>query len=176
MTDLSRYAQIAEIVSAVAVVLSLLYVGYELRQNTQMMSANAKIESRRIWYSFNDQHLENFDTLSLGAQAYDPNTSLADFEGNEEIWLGLFVRAQLQRYEELFYRYDSGVLEKDEWERHTSVLAAYIQDLPIWKEVWSQDRLLLTPAFVSATESITPSGFVNTAGSSQNHNEPTPSQ
>jgi len=51
---LSDFAQIAEIISAFAIVLSLFFVGFQLRDNakaTRSATANSSIASLSAWYA-----------------------------------------------------------------------------------------------------------------------------
>lgn len=158
---LSEYAQIAEVVSAIAVVLSLIYVGYEIHQNTELQKTEAKIQAQRIWYQFNDTALQNQELFGLGGQTYNPNKSLSDFEGVQQVRAGLFVRTSLGRYQELFFRYEAGQLSDVEWERRSGVLAGFLKDLPVWREVWERDLPVMSPEFIEDIRGATPLRWEN---------------
>ncbi len=164
--SLADSAHIAEILSAIAVVVSLIYVGYELSQNTRAMETAAKIESQRIWYTLNDQQLASAGRFGLGAETYDPTKSLDDFERVDRLWLGLFVRTQLQRYQESYYRAEAGYLDETVWLRQSRNLATSIKTLPIWREVGEQDAPFVAPDFVTYVDGLEPSGSVNQVGAS----------
>ena len=161
---LSEYAQIAEVVSAMAVVASLIYVGYEIHQNTEQQKTEAKIQAQRIWYQFTDAALQNSELFGLGGQTYNPSKKLSDFEGVQEIRARLFVRASLGRYQELFFRYQAGQLSELEWERRSGVLAGFLRDLPVWREAWERDLPVMSPEFVQDIQRATPIRFENFMG------------
>ncbi|MCB1120308.1 MAG: hypothetical protein KJT03_02065 [Verrucomicrobiae bacterium] len=150
---LQQYAQIAEIVSATAVILSLVYVGLELRSNTATLKTNARIESQRVFYTFNDLNLQNPELIELGARIYEPGNGPDDFTESEKLWLSLLMRSLNQRYEELFVRFEAGYLEKEDWERYRAVYAYQIRTLPMWKDYWNREAAIMSPAFRRNVES-----------------------
>jgi hypothetical protein len=157
---LEKLTQIAEIISAVALVISLVYVAFELRENTSTLRTNARIESQRVFYTFNDLNLQHPELLELGAQLYNPERSLDEFSESDRLWLVLFMRSLNQRYEELFIRFETGFLERAAWERYRSVYAFNLSTYPIWAEYWIMDRPIMSPRFRENIESATKSRSV----------------
>ncbi|MEZ5276475.1 MAG: hypothetical protein R3F07_08860 [Opitutaceae bacterium] len=151
--NLKKTTQIAEIISAVALILSLVYVAFELRRNTATMRMNARIESQRVFYTFNDLNLQHPELLELGARMYDPTGSLEALSESERLWLVLFMRSLNQRYEELYIRYQAGFLGADAWERYRTVYAFQVSNYPICKEFWAIDRPIMSPDFRENIES-----------------------
>ena len=73
----------AEIVSAIAVVVSLLYLAYEVRSNTKVLSANSGKEAQLQWAQLNDL-LWQSDYAMVFARALDPDASSTDFSPEED--------------------------------------------------------------------------------------------
>jgi len=122
---------ISEIVGAAAVVVSLIYVAAQIRQNTKMMRSAAKHSitetSQNFIYTAIDRS-EEWVKLTTGE---DPSTP------DEDARMSLLVRAMLRGFESQCYQYESGLLEEDEW----CALRATIKDLcslPGMSRYWDQ--------------------------------------
>ena len=122
---------VSEIVGAVAVVISLIYVAAQIRQNTKMMRTAAKqslteASQNMIYTAINRS--EEWVKLMTGD---DPSTP------EEDARMSLLVRAMLRGFESQCYQYESGLLEDNEWR----ALQAAIKDLcslPGVKGYWQQ--------------------------------------
>ena len=154
---LEKWATVAEIVSGVAVVVTLVVLVIGIRENTATVRATAAATSRDNLANFNEQALalsgENFELI---ARTFEPTTTWEDFTSSEQLWLQLFQRAFVQRTEAQYFRYRDGLLEEDAWE---TVRYRAWQNIsgPVWDEIWQLDRsAVYTPGFVEAIESYEP--------------------
>jgi predicted neuraminidase len=105
---LSEWASIAEIISAVAVVASLLYIGFEINRNTRVsLAANRQAIAARA------QELAFYSGESkisrLLFQAND-DISLTESEQNR---VTAYVGALLRTTEEAFLLYRDGMLDEE---------------------------------------------------------------
>ena len=123
---LNYWVAIAEIISAVAVVISLIYVGVEIRRST--LESDADIQAELLSYTVQRRYLviESSDLSSLLAKGYaDPaglsSDELLRFQGYIELFYVAWERAFLTRAaevlsEELFVawnRWFISVAERD---------------------------------------------------------------
>ncbi len=122
---------ISEIIGAVAVVISLIYVAAQIRQNTKMMKTTAKQNlteaTQSIIYAAIDRS-EEWVKLTSGVEPSSPE---------EDARMSLLVRAMLRGFESQCYQYESGLLEDDEWQ----ALRQAIRDLcalPGVNRYWQQ--------------------------------------
>ena len=111
MSKLERWAHIAEIGGAVAVVVSLLYVGYELRQGSIVAAVDTS-----------QQLAQMGQELSILASQSDMATIVvkaeADFESLNPVELFRFkelVRSNFNLWEHAYYSYTEGVLPDRMW-------------------------------------------------------------
>jgi hypothetical protein len=122
---------VSEIVGAVAVVISLIYVAAQIRQNTKMMRATAKQglteASQNLIYTAIDKS-EEWVKLTTGD---DPSTR------EEDARMSLMVRAMLRGFESQCYHYESGLLEDDEW-RALQTAIKDLCSLPGFNKYWQQ--------------------------------------
>ena len=100
---------ISDIIGAVAVVISLIYVAAQIRQNTKMMRSGAKqslTESTQGVIYAAMENADEFVKLMSGAEAASPE---------EDARMSLLTRAMLRGFESQCYQYENGLLEEHEW-------------------------------------------------------------
>ena len=119
---LSEWASIAEIVSATAVIASLLYVGFEINRNTTVsLAANRQAIAARAQelalYS-GEVHITR-----LLFESYD-ETNLSDAERDR---LTAYIGALLRTTEEAFLLYRDGMLEDEYWQTRARVMLAALR-------------------------------------------------
>ena len=124
---------LGEIIGAVAVVISLVYIAAQIRQNTQMMRSTAKQSltetTQGVIYKAMDYPAE-WVKLITGEEPMSPD---------EDARMSLLVRAILRGFESQCYQAQVGLLEKDEWR----ALRTAIRDicaLPGVNKYWQQLR------------------------------------
>ncbi|MEE9208584.1 MAG: hypothetical protein V3U67_09505 [Gemmatimonadota bacterium] len=132
---LSDWASIAEIGSALAVVASLLYVGYEIQQNTKVSLA-----SNRQAVATRAQDLALFSAniginrLILGPEADD--VVLTETEVNN---LTAYVGALLRSSEEAYLLYRDGLLDEEYWMTRAGVMLTILRSARA-RQVYFQTR------------------------------------
>lgn len=119
---LSEWASIAEIISAAAVVASLLYVGFEINRNTTVsLAANRQAIAARAQelalYS-GEVHITR-----LLFETYD-ELSLTETERNR---LTAYIGALLRTTEEAFLLYRDDMLEEEYWQTRAGVMLAALR-------------------------------------------------
>ena len=110
---------IAEIVGAVAVVISLLYVAFEIRSNTNTLKANTSKDASRSWSEFNLWMAAHPERMVF-ARAFSPDETIENFDASERQLLWLALRAFAQKVESEFYEYQAGLLHPDVWQAVSS--------------------------------------------------------
>ncbi|GMV07530.1 MAG: hypothetical protein AMXMBFR53_38050 [Gemmatimonadota bacterium] len=132
-----------------AVVVSLVFVGVQVRENTAEIRAT------------NRQELVNRAHQATSSVALDPalaeilaKVQLADsLTPTEAIQYGYFVRAVLYDVQEAFLLNQEGRLDDDYWETRAAIARAYLAQ-PLARQVYERDREqgTLLPQFVSWVE------------------------
>ena len=143
---LSSWASIAEIVSAVAVVLSLIYVATEMRGNTRAVEAATLVEVNKI-------AREHLLLVSSSPEANrievmgDENPSqLSPEEQQRYNW---YVRSFWLGMQTVFRQHDLGILPDEEWAVYNDVICSNIE-APGKRELWTGTDLI--PRFVRVVE------------------------
>ena len=146
---LSDWAAIAEVVGAVAIVVSLIYVATELRHNTEATQAATF------------QQLVALSSNSLMAIAQDPvladiyERGIQDSESlaNDELFrFFLLIRIQWRGMEAAFFQWRHGVLGDSEWLGYASLMCNELSALTGQQVSWEFHRDSLSPDFVSFIE------------------------
>ena len=148
MNKIKKWAQISEIAGAIAVVLSLLYVGYELRQNTNV----ALIESSQRLYEL---------AFEVASWENDPNVveaviaAKSDYDALTDIQkhlLGNLVRNKLNIWEQAFLSYQSRLLIERDWQAWSSAYCSSARHSRYWEDVISE--MIRPEAFIAEFYSI----------------------
>lgn len=116
---LSEWASIAEIISAAAVIASLLYIGFEIHRNTTVsLAANRQAIAARA------QELALFSgethITRLLFDSYD-GSSITEEERDR---LTAYLGALLRTTEEAFLLYRDGMLDEEYWSTRAGVMLA----------------------------------------------------
>lgn len=156
-SKIEQYSAVGEIVSAVAVVVSVLFLAYQVRENTEMMRITAAAESRDSLAHTSDLIL-NFrpELLELMERSFSAETSVNDLNWADQVLMMSFQRSFVRRAEAQFFRYQAGLLDQDVWE---TVRGRVILNMGsrVWREIWKREsRLVYTTDFIAEIENHLP--------------------
>jgi hypothetical protein len=157
LMELEKWALIAEIVSGLAVAVTLVILFFGVRQDTATLIVAAAATSRDNLASIGDQALAlSEDNFALLVRSIEPTTKWEDLTAAEQFWLRTFQRAFLQRAEAQYFRFRNGLLENDAWQTVRFRVWTNV-NIPAWREIWRNDRSnVYTSGFVEAVESCQP--------------------
>ena len=140
---LSDWASIAEIVGSVAIVISLIYVGVEINQNTrEARASNRQSTSERV------QDLTLMvATNPLLAEMLTGETDWATVSPVQATQFEYFLIAYLRVSEEAYLQYLDGLLPEASWEARAGITAAFLRSKarPGW---WKENESFWNPSFV----------------------------
>ena len=143
---LRDWASVVEITSAVAVVLSLVYVGFELRGNTRAVEGAALFEVNKIardhlLLMWGDAEVSRID--QVGAQ------DLSQLNPEEQQRYNWNVRSFWLGMQTVFRQHDLGILPDEEWRVYNNVICLNIA-FPGTRALWTGTDLI--PDFVRVVE------------------------
>jgi hypothetical protein len=147
-TRLENFALIAEIVAAAAVVVSLLFVGMQLRENTAAVRANSSQQS----FDSSREFLLNIaldEDLSRIRQAgsADPS-SLTPLEYQR---YNLVEYGNLIYYQSIWIQWTLGAVDDRAWQHYKRLLCNGFTG-PGTRLVWERAKFILDPEFVRMAE------------------------
>ena len=148
---------IGEVVGAIAVVATLIYLAAQVRQGKEATDANTqslKLQSYQSWQAAN---------LQLNTAMADPEQSAIIQKGtreprdlNEDNWLGFTMMyiGMFQMAQSTDYLYRSGALDKELWEAEMNRIAGILSFSGV-RQLWDAGvKHHLTPRFVEHIESV----------------------
>ena len=140
--DLSTLKFTAEMISAVAIIISLLYVGYEIRQ-TQVLSQRSVDE---LLFARNQESnrvlIENPDFAEIFVRARRDPDSLSEAERVRYL---AFEHNMIDNWEIAFYAHYDGVLSEEYWAEWDDYYRAQMQRRP--RYAWTENRHLFVGPF-----------------------------
>ena len=132
---------IGEFVGAVAVVLSLLYLAIQVRQNTRSVRASTFQGVIDGWQELLLRGSQSDMARIFGQGSLDPSKLDAVFF--------VVMRACLRRYENDFYQWQGGTLDREAFEGFRRSLRAEFLQAPGVLKLWELDRGYFGPEFVA---------------------------
>ncbi len=145
---LQEIAQVAEVIAAVAVVISLLYVAREVRSNTAAvqgaaMQAIATTDAEALMTVASDSALS--EIIRVGSE----DTSL--LSDGDAFRFGLWMRQFWLSFQNIYQQAQLGLLDPSVWESYRSITCG------VWRQpgsqaLWSSERDVLDPGFVAVVE------------------------
>jgi len=161
--DWNTAASIAEVLGAVAVVVSLLYLATEVRSNTRAMRAQAGFDASLQMSELNEVLFQSIlgDTefqqgreirlAKIIDRLYDPDASPDELTPSDLILNTFIHRAVFQKIEGEYYLFQHGFLDPAQWEARRAWACGLIE-LPIPRSWWQSeiDQGIFRSEFVAA--------------------------
>lgn len=145
--DSNRIRILVEISSAVAVLLGLVFVGMELRQNTSVVSAQAIHDLNESANNAMLQLAENAELADLTLRGNQDPGSLGDIERQQyNAWL----RAVFNIYESAWIYKDKGLIDQDDFAAWQSSFCRNVQQGG-FGGFWRENSDSWSPDFVADT-------------------------
>lgn len=150
MMDLQSLANIGEIIGAVVVVLSLVYLAIQVRQNTQaqrMENYARALERLAAMQSMQSQDSEVSLILSKGA------VDTSKLTAQEKIRFAWFWYEAFGAFEFMFLASMTGSISEEIWSRWSTVIAWWLT-FPGVQEWWIAKPVPFTDSFTLFVESL----------------------
>ena len=145
---LAKFAQIAEIVAAVAIVVSLIYVGREVKNNTRAvqgaaMQAVATTDADALLTIASDSSLS--EIIRLGQQ------DSSQLSPPEAFRYKLHMRQFWLSMQNIYQQSELGLIDLSVWRSYISVICG-VWSHPGTRETWPDHTSVLDGAFVAVVE------------------------
>ena len=140
---LSGWANVAEIGAAAGVIISLIFVGLELRSNTEATEAATREAINQKDIQFLSLKIDS----SVLAVANAKRLAGEELSFLEDTQLIAEQYINFVNFEHTFRQYQSGVISSDEWQRHENIVRKVIQGSPYSQRMWGYYRETFVPDF-----------------------------
>ena len=141
----TRLSSAVEILGALGLILSLVFVGFEIRQNTKVARAEAY---RSFMSELNESYAALADSSYASFQVYASGKRANELNAVERFRVFGSFMVLMRTYEGLHKQVTSDVLD----ESALLLLSKSDWNLPVWKDLWPSVSRNLTPDFVSYFE------------------------
>ena len=145
-----EWNEIAELVGITAIVVSLVFVGYELRQSTAIARSDA-------YGSFSSQFFELASSAALDERMsglisqVNQGALPGDFKPEERVSIRMYQSAAVRVWEGLFRSVQAGVLPEDALD---SAAKGILINNNFFRSNWASTRQLYTSDFIAYFESL----------------------
>jgi hypothetical protein len=136
MSKIEKSAQVAEIVAAFAVVVSLIYVGLEIRQNTEAIRLANQQSGLALGNEW-DSWLQDQTFAGLYIEGGDDFSSLSEVQ---QLQLDKFIGQGLNLWEFAFYSHRDGLMNDEPWEGWDRFFKREIGAGQAWRLLWGSKR------------------------------------
>ena len=138
---LRRYALLAEIIGGISIVASLLFVGFQIRQNSVTVQAQTRLA---VTEQARDNIKHSMEPMSLRIMAKLANSEELTLE--EVLYSNMDMNLSLRGAENVFYQYRVGTFSEEEFEGYKNF---YLEQFsrPRFKEHWARERNIFSKDF-----------------------------
>jgi hypothetical protein len=148
---LKKFALFAEIISAIAIVGSLIFVGIQIQQNSRISQVNAYQELTNQILSINAIHAQNSELAEIQLKARNG----IELSENEQFRLQQ-VMVMVTRHSDLaFLQYQQGYIDQQQLDDVLSPFWINDRLTSVFRPLWERTKGDLNPDFVKYIESST---------------------
>ena len=144
--------QIFEIVGLSAVVLSVLFLAYEIRQNSEQQELDLIFQVTQKLVE-NNRDMLNDDLSLVYAKAI---TAPEELSFDEYLKAGSFVLNLLNEWEDRFFIHEAGLISDRQWKRHIEETAPWTLGNKFAREYWDLNKYTYEEEFVQFVDSLLP--------------------
>jgi hypothetical protein len=141
--SLGEWASIASVVSAVALIVSVIYVSIQIRHNTRAVRASAFQQVVDSFAGISLDIAKDKNLVDLYLRASQEFASLSDVERAQ---YSLMLLSFLRRAENVFFQTENQLLHTEHWSGIRDSIKAIV-DPPGARDCWSAIKSRLNPEF-----------------------------
>ena len=140
---------IAEVIGVIAVVVSLVYLSVQIRQNTKMAKAATRQAIAESTEKLGDDLINNSDM----AEIFVKHMSGGELNSVENLRLQARCYRDLQHWENIHYQFNEGLVSQDQWLGFRKNLATLLA-IDAYREYWEHEASHYSDAFQEEIASI----------------------
>ena len=148
--DADRTNKWLTLTANIGVILSLLFLAYEINQSTKATIAAASQGLTDQSILFFDAQLDH-EAISHAVYKHHQGDELSGYELHQ---LDLLQRMNFRVFENAFLQYKRGLYEEREWDRYRRIIAEHMADNPIAIQMWERTQGGWTDEFATEVESL----------------------
>ncbi len=130
---------VAESLGAIGVIVSLVYLAFQIRINTNALRGTASFQAESSFAQLDHDLVHDREVTSVLVKAYDPSSSLADFSDADRVLIALHARDLIQRVSGVYRLHTNGLLDDGVWAGRVGWTSGMLK-LPVFAEWWQTEK------------------------------------
>ena len=147
--NIEGMANYADVIGGIAVIVSLIYVGIQIRRNTRSTRAQTFQSAHESLASVALEIAKNPELALLAKRGL---TAFDQLNDDDQFQFSYLVIGVMRHFENYFYQHERGMLEDELWEGQRESILSYFHSKGV-QCVWKDRRLTYSPAFRQWLES-----------------------
>ena len=151
--DWNELGSIGEVISALAVIVSVVYVAIQLKANTKTIKAKAAQEAEELFIGLNVTVATDPKSSELTVKIFQA-MSLDELDETEIMQARLLIIAWSQAVQAQYFMWREGTLLDEVWDYRIKWYRSWIL-IPVIREIWEQSKPehLFSEKFINEVES-----------------------
>ena len=116
---------IAELLGAIGVVLTLIYLAIQIRQNTRSQENSSRVAATNAFTGWYTSVMSDPDLVRIWRVGHTKPGDLSEDDINRFMWM---LSSIGYRIEESFTKYESGLLDEDLWVEYRDLMASFLHN------------------------------------------------
>ena len=139
---------IAEVIGVILVIVSLIYLAVQIRQNTLSVRAQTELDTGRQWSELHSRVAHSPDMVDIWDKGLTTPDDLTPNEKRRFVW---FVAEYFFLVENLYRQRQLGFISQDTWSQHESAVAGLLRH-PVLQRWWASGVSPYSGAFRNAID------------------------
>ena len=148
---LQEYALIAEIISAIAIVISLVFIGFQIKDNTKATQASMFQEIAALDIQILLSMASSKESAKIITSFRESPETLSEVELNQGFYL---FAAEIRHVENLFLQHENKMLPEKGWEARKALVEGIIQSPGFGVVLKSPNRKYFNGSFIKFGETL----------------------
>ena len=146
--SLADLGNLGEFIASLAVLISLIYVGFQVRSNTRAVRASTFMGLTNGWVDYVHLIAQPEVAHLLERARHEPD-QLDPLELSR-VWA--FGRATFRRFENDYFQYRSGTFDAGAWHGYRNSLRDEVLSAPYMRALWAMTRDMFSPEFAALVD------------------------
>ena len=146
---LEDIANIGELIGGVGVLVSLIYLAIQVRQNTLAQRAESRLAATRSWTEWYILGAQDPEIVRIMNEGFLNPSELTSTDRARFLWIFGTIASKM---EEMYSQHKVGLIDDSLWNKYRGTLAAYLEN-PVAKEWWDSGAAPFSDDFRLSIES-----------------------
>lgn len=134
---------IAEVIGVILIIVSLIYLAVQIRQNTKSVIAATELDTGRQWSELHSRVAHSPDMVDIWDKGLTDPDDLTPTEKRRFVW---FVAEYFFLVENLYRQRQLGYISQDTWSQHEAAVAGLLRH-PVLQRWWASGVSPYSQAF-----------------------------